>query len=52
MHNLESFPKTRMGNDCQAPGVELIFKKNSRNLPSPKPCLVRKKTIIASKRSK
>lgn len=34
MHNLESFLKTRIDSDCQEPGVELIFKKNSRNLPS------------------
>ena len=39
-----------MGNDCQDPGVELIFKKNSRNLPSNKPSLAGKKTIRASKR--
>lgn len=50
MHNLESFLKTRMGNDCQEPGVELIFKKNSRNLPSHKPSLAGKKTIGASER--
>lgn len=33
MHNLESFLKTRIGNDCQEPDVELRFKKNLRNLP-------------------